>query len=194
MTYNLFSAISDAVFVLYTVRELGITAQVLGLILGIGGLGGLLGAGITSRAVQRLGLGRALVLAGLVLATSRLLIPLASGSSAWSVGLLVAAGFTGRFAVAILVVNLVTIQQAVTPQAMLGRVNATSGVLLAALLPIGALLGGTLGELIGIRLTLVVGALGSLLSLFWLWLSPLARLPQPDSKADSYGGLKITGN
>ena len=47
-----------------------------------------------------------------------------------------------------------------TPDVMQGRVNATSRVLAGAAAPVGALLGGALGDGIGLRATLAVGGLG----------------------------------
>jgi hypothetical protein len=42
--------------------------------------------------------------------------------------------------------------------------------------PIGALLGGALGGLIGVPLTLVVASVGMLLAFLWLLLSPVRAL------------------
>ena len=52
---------------------------------------------------------------------------------------------------------------------------------LLATIPIGALIGGFLAEQIGLRQTLLVGALGGLTSFFWLLFSPLRSLRAPPS-------------
>ena len=67
-------------------------------------------------------------------------------------------------------------RQAVTPDRLLGRVNATQRFLVYGAIPLGGLLGGALGELIGVPMTLVVGMLGMLLASLWLLLSPVRSM------------------
>ena len=50
----------------------------------------------------------------------------------------------------------VTVRQRLCPAHMLGRVNATMRFLIMGMFPLGALIGGVLGELIGVRATLWV--------------------------------------
>jgi predicted MFS family arabinose efflux permease len=59
---------------------------------------------------------------------------------------------------------------------MLGRVNATMRIFALGTSLVGALLGGVLGELIGLRLTLALGALWILLAAITLGFSPLSKL------------------
>ena len=66
---------------------------------------------------------------------------------------------------------MVSLRQLLTPSAMLGRVNATTRLLSWGALPLGALLGGAVGEMIGIRPTMVVSALGSILVVAWVLLA-----------------------
>jgi hypothetical protein len=44
------------------------------------------------------------------------------------------------------------------------------------MVPLGALLGGVLGETIGLRSTLIVAVAGEFLAAIWLWRSPLMSL------------------
>ena len=49
-------------------------------------------------------------------------------------------------------------------------------------IPIGTLLGGTLGSTVGLRETIVVGAIGGGLSVLWIVFSPqrhLREMPEP---------------
>ena len=62
------------------------------------------------------------------------------------------------------------------PGEVLGRVNAAMQMLNRGLLPIGSLGAGILGEMIGLRPTLAVGAAGLLLSSLWLVLSPIRTM------------------
>ena len=73
-------------------------------------------------------------------------------------------------------VNQVSLRQAITPNRLQGRMNATMRFLVWGTIPIGSLLGGILGEAIGLRPTLVVAALGSQLAFLWLTLSPVRTL------------------
>lgn len=62
------------------------------------------------------------------------------------------------------------------PQHLVGRINACYRFVVTGVTPIGALLGGTLGSLMELRLTLVIGALGTLTALCWVLFSPIAGL------------------
>jgi hypothetical protein len=73
------------------------------------------------------------------------------------------------------------LQQAITLDHLQGRVNATMGVTASASVPLGGLLGGALGTFLGLRTTLVVAAMGEILSVVWLLSSPLRSLrEQPE--------------
>jgi hypothetical protein len=77
---------------------------------------------------------------------------------------------------AIFYINQTSLRQAVTPDHLLGRMNASYRFLTMGMIPIGSLLGGVLGQTIGLRGTLVVGVLGTLLPILWLIFSPLRTL------------------
>jgi hypothetical protein len=65
-------------------------------------------------------------------------------------------------------INMVSLRQAITPADLLGRVNATTRLLAWGAAPVGALLGGALGDTIGLRPTLVIAAGGSALVVAWV--------------------------
>jgi predicted MFS family arabinose efflux permease len=73
-------------------------------------------------------------------------------------------------------VLVVSLRQTVTPDAMLGRMNASYRFFTFGAIPVGALLGGALPGVIGLRATLVTGAAGLLLALAWVVFSPVASL------------------
>jgi predicted MFS family arabinose efflux permease len=58
------------------------------------------------------------------------------------------------------VVHVISLRQAVTPDGMLARMNATYRTLTYGMIPLGALLGGLIGEAFGLQTALVVGAVG----------------------------------
>jgi predicted MFS family arabinose efflux permease len=78
------------------------------------------------------------------------------------------------------------LRQSVTPDQLLGRTNAGMEMLVAAAAPLGALAGGLLGEVIGVRLTLVIASVGGgLLAGMLLFFSPVRRMsvqPPPDER------------
>jgi fucose permease len=84
--------------------------------------------------------------------------------------------FVWGLGVAVSNVLVVSLRQTVTPDAMLGRMNASYRFFTYGAIPLGALLAGGLAGLIGLRATLLVGALGMLLAPGWLVLSPVCRL------------------
>lgn len=174
--FNLFDGVIFAVYVLYVTRGLGVPPVLLGAIFAAGGAGGLIGALLAGRAARRFGLGRAL-LAGLVLATAgESLIPLAGGGPAVAATVLAAAEVAVGLGAVVYQVNGVSLRQLVTPAARQGRVHATTAVISSGLGPLGALAGGVIGQTVGLRACLVVGALGTLLAVAWLVASPARSL------------------
>ena len=65
------------------------------------------------------------------------------------------------------------------------RVSATVRVLTSGVVPLGALAGGLLGEAIGLRATVLVGASGVLLAFLWVLLSPVRSLRSLPAEAPS---------
>src|SRR5207245_2516604 len=73
-------------------------------------------------------------------------------------------------------ITLISLRQTLTPDHLQGRVNASARFLANAVTPVGALLGGVLGEAIGLRPTLLVAGVGILLAGLWIVLSPVPSL------------------
>ena len=70
----------------------------------------------------------------------------------------------------------VSLRQATTPDRLQGRMNATMSFVAGAVVPLGGLLGGAWGETVGLRPTLLLAALGEILAVLWLLLSPMRSL------------------
>jgi len=78
-------------------------------------------------------------------------------------------------------INYLTLRQAVTPDALLGRVTATMICLTVATAPLGGLAGGWIGNHAGLRATMLITGVGAMaLVLLVAWLSPLGRLRSLD--------------
>ena len=77
---NFFNTLAFSIFLVYAVRDLDLSATVIGLALGIGNVGWLLGAVAANRLSARLGVGRTLVGSALVFGPAFLLVPAAPQS------------------------------------------------------------------------------------------------------------------
>lgn len=175
-TTEFFAYVFFAVYVLYFTRELGLTATAVGLVFATGGVGALIGAVIAAPIGRRLGPGPTVVVAQLLFGVSGMVIPLAAVFPAIALEMVVASEFLQWLTIIVVNVNALGLRQALTPDRLHGRVNATFRFLVGGSQPLGSLLGGLLGGAIGLTGTLVVGELGMLLAAGWLFASPLPRL------------------
>jgi MFS family permease len=171
---NFFNTLAFSIFLVYAVRELDLSATVIGVTLGIGNVGWLLGAVAAGRLGATLGVGRTLVGSAIVFGPAMLLVPAAPQSQ--PVPFLVVALILGSFAGIVFNVTGLSFQQAVTPDRMLGRLNATRRFIVWGVIPLGSLTGGVLASLIGLRPTLWVGAIGGSLCFLPLLLSPVRSI------------------
>ena len=89
------------------------------------------------------------------------------------VPLLIAAQFLATFAGPITAIYQISLRQAIAPDRLLGRVNATMRVIALAAAPADALLAGLLRATLGLRPTLALAAVGLQLGFVILLLSPL---------------------
>jgi MFS family permease len=181
--FNLFNQVIIAVLILHATREIRLEPALIGLAFAVGSVGSLFGAGLAPRIAGRVGVGRAIAGSMVVACAAPLLLPLAASSSLPAVVL--ATSFAiGGFGVAISNVLIVTVRQAITPDEMLGRLNASYRTLVYGAIPIGSLVGGLLGEVIGLRWTLVVGALGILVAPAWVLASAVPRMRRVPDHVD----------
>ena len=173
-TSNFGSGIAGAVLALYLVRQLGWSAGLLGGVLMVGALGAVAGAALTARINALFGVGRAIVGSALLSGLGYFLYPLAT--HAISVPLVVVGEFVVGFCVPVYNVGQVSLRQAITPDRLLGRMNASMRFVVWGTIPVGGLLGGGLGEWVGLRPTLVVGAVLASLCVVPLLGSPVPGL------------------
>jgi len=175
-TFNLFEQTILTAFVVYAIRQLDFPAGLLGAVISTGAAGGLAGALLAGRLERRFGFGRTTVGSMVVACVVPLLIALPAGSHWLTAGALMIVFFVWGTGIAVSNVLVVSLRQTVTPDAMLGRMNASYRFFTFGAIPVGALLGGALPGVIGLRATLVTGAAGLLLALAWVVFSPVASL------------------
>jgi MFS family permease len=144
------------VFVSFVLRDLGFSALRLGLAYAVGGVGGVLGSALSSRAATRFGVGRVVIVDRFLSPVSFVPVVLAAaGPGAWP---MIALGqFVFWFAVGLGGPVELGYRQAVTPDHLRGRMNATIRSMNWGLTSIGAFAGGLLGDTIGYRPTLWLG-------------------------------------
>ena len=175
-TLTLFNSVLEAVFILYLTRALGITPVVLGIIFAISSIGFLLGALLAGWLTHRIGIGITLLLTPLVIGGSDLLIPLAGQAPLLAIPLIGLAQLLFGLARPVFSINQVSLRQALTPERLQGRMNASVSFVVFGIPAIGALLGGVLGQDIGLQKTLIIAAAGEILACLWIFFSPVRRL------------------
>jgi MFS family permease len=171
---NLFGHAAIAVTILYAVHELGLSPAQIGLWFSLGSIGGPLGALLASRVGRRLGTGPTIVLTAWAAVPAWFLVPLAPRS--FPLPLLITSGIIGSVTGVMYNITQVSLRQAITPQRIQGRMNATMRFLVWGTIPIGSFIGGVLGSVIGLRNTLWVTAVAMTFAALPVTLSPVRRL------------------
>jgi MFS family permease len=173
-TLNLFGNIGGVILLLYIVEDLGLSAGTIGLIFALGNIGVLLGALGGGRIAKTIGLGPTIIATAALSGVGLLFVALAPRDDPF--WFLVAGGIIGGFSAVAYNVNQVGLRQAITPDRMLGRMNATMRLIVWGTIPIGALIGGFLGSTVGLTTALWVSAIGSFLGFLPVLLSPVRSL------------------
>ena len=193
-TSNFFSNVIFSILILYLVRQLGYTAAVVGTIFLIGGLGAFGGIALSSRLTRLFGVGP-VIIAGMILgglgtipyalANSSLSAPIFSATGIPVLGsfrldlnalILMMGGFVTSIGVVVYNVNQVSLRQAIVPKNVQGRMNASMRWIVWGTIPAGAIAGGVLAEVFGLREAIVIGVIGGIFSFLWVFLSPVRSL------------------
>jgi MFS family permease len=183
MTHNFFRRMFEALFVLYVVTEVGVSPALLGLVIAAGGPGALLGALAAVPVARRFGVGPTIVGAQVLTGVACLAAPLAAGPI-WIAAIVLAGGeFLLGLARTLFNITQLSLRQAITPDRLQGRVNATMRFMMWGVTPVGALAGGLLGSAIGLRQTLLLAAVGVLAAFAWVALSEVAHLREQPAPA-----------
>jgi MFS family permease len=172
-TLNFFSFLAAALVVLYASRTLGLSADVIGLAFGVGAVGGLVGAVLAGRVARWIGAGYAIAVGAVLFSAPYALVPLASGPDWAKAAVLAAVQAISGFGIMLFDINLNALQTAVVHDDMRSRVSGAFSTVNYGIRPLGALVGGVLGSVVGVGPTLVVAAVGGALSIVWLAKSPI---------------------
>jgi MFS family permease len=189
---NFFGNIVFAMLLLYAVRSLHLSAVEVGSVFAVGSCGAIVGALLASRIQQRIGVGPAIVVSATLFSVSGIAYPLAPRSFALPV--LMAGFVVGGFGGVTYNITQISLRQAITPERLQGRMNAAMRWIVWGTIPLGNLLGGALGQTVGLRTALWVGALGGMLTFLFVLLSPvrsIRTMPEPDTVV---GDARVAGD
>jgi predicted MFS family arabinose efflux permease len=166
--------------VIYCARDLGLTPGVMGVLFSLGGISAFFGALLAEPLTRRWGTRSTLLRVYLFSAAFALLYPLAGGSPILVLVCLAVPQLLGDGADTVFEVSRTSLLQTITPDRLLGRMNASMRFVGMTAMLAGSLVGGALGQTVGLRPTLLVAVIGTALAAFWL-----ARLPKVG------GGMRI---
>ena len=171
-----------AVFVPYAVRELGLSASGVGIVLGMYGAGMIVGALVATRVMRRLAFGvviglgpvTGLVASGVMALTTVVPTPLLAGLGFFLLGL-------GPI---LWVISTTTLRQSVTPPRLLGRVSAIN-IMAYGARPLGSALGAAVGAAFGAQACLYLAVAGFAQQALVILLSQAVALSrQPEMACD----------
>lgn len=187
-SYNLFSGIRVALLVVLLARDLKLAAGTIGAFYSIAAIGGLLGAFTATWVARRIGQGPAIWVPLAVAAPFHFAIPLVQpGWALWAAAL---AYLVIWCSVSINNITQLSFRQRLTPERMLGRMNATMRFLVWGTTPLGGMLGGVLGQTLGVRPVLWLAAFGASTALIPLLISPLRAMRTLPTLPDDTAVLK----
>jgi MFS family permease len=174
-------AMSAAVFAIYVIREVRLSAALFGLALALSSVGFVVGSGVAPKIERRAGIGSMIVIGLLLVAVSPYTMVIANRAfpDPVNVVLLAMPGWIGGLGGIVQFVGLSTLRQSITPDAVLGRVFASASVAGRLMTLAGALTGGFLGEAIGLRPTIAVSAVAYAVPFFYSLVSPLRTAARP---------------
>jgi MFS family permease len=201
-TLTLFAAASNlalmgyqSIRVVFLVRSVGLTPGTVGGLIAAVSAGGVAGAFLARRVADRIGTARATLLFELGLAVFALLIPLTVNGAGTL--LFVAGGFCVSAGVVAGNVVKASFQQRYCPPELLGRLTATTAFLSYGTIPLGSLLGGVLGTVLGLRAAMWITTAGIPLAGLILFFSPIRRSrdlptssPAPKERLEPLAGFR----
>ena len=196
---NFFGSVGFTVALLYFVRTLHLSSFESGLVFATFGIGSVVGALAANPVQRRIGVGRAIVLPALLFPITSLGVPLAPRD--FPLPILIASFLVGGYSQVAYNITQVSLRQAITPERLQGRMNASMRWIVWGTLPLGQLAGGAIASAYGLRTALWVGAIGSFFTFLPVLLSPVRNvreMPEPvqeptPAQAEMAGGVVEPG-
>ncbi|WP_225840349.1 MFS transporter [Streptomyces sp. NK08204] len=183
-TANLFSGMSSALAMIFLVRVLHVRPGRIGLVMAAAAVGGIAGGMLAGRLARSIGSARIIWMSMLVFSAPQVIA--AAAWRGWGVLLFPLGWGITYFAMMVYNVAQVSYRQSVTPPELMGRMNAAVRWIVWGTLPLGSVLGGVLGTLIGVRPVLWLAFIGCWAAGWFVFFSPLRHMrdvprPTPES-------------
>src|SRR5207302_2909750 len=179
---HVFGAFYGVLYSIYLLQELHLDPFLLGIVISAGGVGSLVGSLFASRAVNALGIGPTIIWMAIGASIVGILTPLAQGPVALATIMVFLPQLIGDGLQTIEGVAEISLVQALIPDRILGRANATLDVISHGIAyPIGALLAAGIADAIGVRGAIAIGWAGMASAILFLVFSPLPRVRTPES-------------
>jgi MFS family permease len=170
---------AQAVTVPFATHDLGLSTAQLGFALGVVGPAGLAGAIVAARIARGVGLGPTLIASLVGELLSRFVLLAAAGPPLIAASIVGASQAIFGFIAPLWDVNSNALRQTLTPERLLGRVTAASGFVGMGSAPIGAILGGWIGEAFGARTALAFAAVMTIVAVAVLLVPSVVKLRVP---------------
>jgi MFS family permease len=179
---NFFSSAVFSALLFVFLNELGFQAYTLGLLFSVASLGGVLGAVVSAPIAKRIGVGPAIVLGAVLFGVPSLPLSFVTADVALpALSIILGVSFFGNL---VYNINQVSFRQAIVPIRLQGRLNATMRTIVWGTLPLGALAGGFLGEVIGLRPAILLSVVAGSVSFVWVLFSPVRDIREMPETAE----------
>jgi len=183
--------------ILFATRTLGLSENAVGLAYTGMGVGSVIASVFGNRISRAIGPGPSLILGFAICGGGWLLLAVAP-ANAWGVAAFALMLMMFSTGAVFIFINFLAMRQAVTPVPLLGRMTSTMRWLILIPAGPGALIGGWLGEHVGLRASLAVAGAGSLLLAAVVWQLGVIRrvreLPVAERVDDWVGGEADVGS
>jgi MFS family permease len=173
---NFFGSISFTIALLYLVRVLHMSSFEVGFVFAVFGIGSIGGALVANPTQRRIGVGRAIVLPAVLFPVATLSYPLAP--KGFPLPVLITGAVIGGYSQVAYNITQVSLRQAITPERLQGRMNASMRWIVWGTLPLGQLAGGAIATAWGLTAALWVGAIGSLFTFLPVLLSGVRKITE----------------
>ncbi len=162
---TLFAQVQMAVYLLFLVRQIHLSATLIGLVFTLSGLVGFAAALLAGRISTHLGTGRLVVIGQAGMVAGGILLAAVAGSRLQAAGTMLVAEAFFAIGMSFWGVGSVTLNQTRSADEVRGRIIGASTVLTGVMATVAGLVSGGVAGAFGLRASLVTGAVGMCLAL-----------------------------